>query len=278
MEYLHSNRGHDNMLKGFSVPLAPGGKSALATLPPWHYSSDCIVVEYWADPAAIAALLPPGVVADEKSRGRAFFWFLDWQFTASNDELTDPARYQYREAFALVEAIFEGTPINYCPFIFVDNDAAIARGWAQGFPKKLGSIYQTRSFSAPSPAAAPLAKGSRFGASAAAHGERLATARIQLEERIANPSTIFNRPTVMRRYFPQLAAAGQHKPPVNELTMSLTDNLAIVDVWAGSAELRMPEVQGEEMHLIAPLRVGRGYRLGMAYSVTDLRILKNYAV
>ena len=31
-----------------------------------------------------------------------------------------------------------------------------------------------------------------------------------------------------------------------------------------SAQLRMPEVQGEEMHLIAPLRVGRGYRLGMA--------------
>jgi pimeloyl-ACP methyl ester carboxylesterase len=70
---------------------------------------------------------------------------------------------------------------------------------------------------------------------------------------------------------------GQRKPPVDELTMSLTDNLAIVDVWAGSAELRIPEVQGEDMHLIAPLRVGRGYRLGMAYSVTDLRILKNYA-
>ena len=29
------------------------------------------------------------------------------------------------------------------------------------------------------------------------------------------------------------------------------------------------------MHLIAPLRVGRGYRLGMSYSVTDLRILKD---
>ena len=266
------------MLKGFTVPLTAGGKSALATLPPWHYSSDCIAIEYWADQAAIAALLPPGVAPDNKSGGRAFFWFLDWQFTGSNDELTDPARYQYREAFALVEAIFEGTPINFCPFIFVDNDAAIARGWTQGFPKKFGSIYQTRSFSAPSPAAAPLAKGSRFGASVAAHGERLATARIQLEERIVDPSTVFNRPTVMRRYFPQLAAVGQSKPPVNELTMSLTDNLAIVDVWAGPAELRMPEVQGEEMHLIAPLRVGRGYRLGMSYSVTDLRILKNYAV
>ena len=153
------------MLQGFSVPLTPQGESALAKLPPWHYSSDCIAVEYWTDPRAVAALLPSGVVPDEPSNGRAFFWFLDWQFTGSHDELTDPARYQYREAFVLVEAIFEGKPINYCPYIFVDNDAAIARGWAQGFPKKFGSIFQTRSFSAPSPAAAPLAKGSRFGAS-----------------------------------------------------------------------------------------------------------------
>src|SRR6202044_2430859 len=201
------------MLKAFSVPVTPQGKSALATLPPWHYSSDCIVVEYWADPAAIASLLPPGVAPDKKSDGRAFFWFLDWQFTASNDELTDPARYQYREAFALVEVVFDGKPFNYCPYIFVDNDAALARGWAQGFPKKLGSIYQTRTFAAPSAAAAPLARGSRFGGSVAVHGERLATARIQLEEKVANPATVFNRPTAMRRYFAQLAANPQSKPP-----------------------------------------------------------------
>ena len=263
------------MLKGFSVPLTPQGKSTLTPLPPWHYSSDCIAIEYWTDPAAVAALLPPGLMPDAKSEGRAFFWFLDWQFTGSNDELTDPARYQYREAFALVEAIFEGTLVNYCPYIFVDNDAALARGWAQGFPKKFGSVYQTRSFSAPSPAAAPLAKGSRFGASVPAHGERLATARVELEQKVDNPATVFNRPTTMRRYFPQLSAEHQKTPAVDELTLSLTDDLAIVDVWAGSAELQIPQVQGEDMHMIAPRRVGRGYRLGMAYTVTDLRILKS---
>jgi acetoacetate decarboxylase len=264
------------MLHGFSVPLTPQGKSPLVSPPPWHYSSDCLVVEYWANPDAIAALLPPGVTPDEKSQGRAFFWFLDWQFTGSNDEVTDPARYQYREAFLLVEANFERMPINYCPYIFVDNDAAIARGWAQGFPKKLGSVFQTRTFSAPSAAAAPLAKGSRFGASVAAHGERLATARVQLEEKVLDPSKVFNRPTAMRRYFPQLAASGRTRPPVDELTLSLTDDLAVVDVWAGSAELSIPEVHGEDMNSLAPKKIGRGYRLGMAYSVTDLRILKNY--
>jgi acetoacetate decarboxylase len=33
----------------------------------------------------------------------------------------------------------------------------------------------------------------------------LATARLQLEEKIADPAKVFNRPTVMRRYFPQLS-------------------------------------------------------------------------
>ncbi|KAL7926078.1 acetoacetate decarboxylase [Trichoderma austrokoningii] len=266
------------MLSGFSVPLTPSGRSSLVSPPPWHYSSDCLAIEYFANPAAIAALLPPGLTPDPSSPGRAFLWFLDWQFTGSDDELTDPARYQYREAFILVEALLDGNkPVNYCPYIFVDNDAAIARGWAQGFPKKHASVFQTRSFAAPGPAAAPLERGSRFGASVSAHGERIATARVQLEEEVADPRTVFNRPTVMRRYFPQLVAARQDRPAVDELTMSLTDDLHIVNVWAGAAEVTIPEVFGEEVHLIAPLRVGRGYRFGMSYSVTDLRVLRDYA-
>jgi hypothetical protein len=58
-------------LKAFTVPLTPQENSALATLPPWHYSSDCLAIEYWANPGAIQALLPPGVAPDQKSKGRA---------------------------------------------------------------------------------------------------------------------------------------------------------------------------------------------------------------
>jgi len=263
-------------LKGYTVPLSPEGKSALIPPPPWHYSSECMAIEYWTDPAAAAAVLPPGMSPDANAAGRAVFWFLDWQFTGSNDELTDPARYQYREAFVLVDAEFEGMPVSYCPYIFVDNDAAIARGWVQGFPKKLGSIFQTRTFAAPSLAAAQLSAGSRFGASVSAHGERIATGRIQLEEHVADPTSIFNRPTTNRRYFPQLVAGLQDVPAVDQLTLSLVDNPMIVDLWAGSAELIVPEVAGEEVHHLAPVRVGRGFKFGMSYSVTDLRILRDY--
>ena len=32
-----------------------------------------------------------------------------------------------------LDALYEGKPVAYCPYIFVDNDAAIARGWTQGY-------------------------------------------------------------------------------------------------------------------------------------------------
>jgi hypothetical protein len=265
------------MLKGYSVPLSPLGQANLAPRPPWHYSSDVVAAEFWVDRDAAQASLPPKVTIDGAADARAVIMFLDWQFTASNDEMLDPARYQYREAFLLLDAHFGDMPIAYCPYIFVDNDAAVMRGYVQGFPKKRGDIFQTRSYAAPSPAAAPVAAGSKYGASVAAHGERMADVRITLRESVADPTTVFNRPTVMRRYFPRLDGKAYDTPAVDQLTLSLTDNLHIVDLWAGDAAVRIPEVPGEEMHTLAPIRTGRGFRFGMSYTVTDLQILEDYA-
>jgi hypothetical protein len=41
--------------------------------------------------------------------------FLDWQFTARDDEHLDPARYQYREALILVDAIYREMPVMWHP-------------------------------------------------------------------------------------------------------------------------------------------------------------------
>jgi acetoacetate decarboxylase len=235
-----------------------------------------VAAEFWVDKAAAQATLPPNVTIDGDAEARAVIMFLDWQFTASHEEMLDPMRYQYREMFILLDAHWKDMAIAYCPYIYVDNDSAFQRGHIQGFPKKLGQVFQTRSYAAPSPAAAPVAAGSRFGASCSAHGERLADARITLREAIADPTTVFNRPTVMRRYFPRLDDKAYDKPPVNQLTLSLTDNLRLVDLWSGDAEMRIPEVPGEEMHALAPVRVGRGFQFGMSYSVTDLKILEDY--
>ncbi len=119
------------MLKGFNYPLTPKGKSTLNPTPPWYYSSDFLNIEFWAEPSAVAALLPPGLDPDHSANGHANALFYDWQFSGNNDQYLDPARYQYREFFILVDTLYQGKPVAYCPYIFVDNDAALARGWTQ---------------------------------------------------------------------------------------------------------------------------------------------------
>jgi hypothetical protein len=140
------------MLKGFTVPKSPFGQGALIPPPPWHYSSDVVGVAFWTDPLATAATLPNGLSPDPNSNGHAVMMFLDWQFTAQDDEYLDPARYQYSEAFIPVGAMWRDTPVMWCPYICVDNDAALAREWTQGFPKKLGNIFQPRTYAAASAA------------------------------------------------------------------------------------------------------------------------------
>jgi hypothetical protein len=264
------------MLRGFTVPRSPFGQAALTPSPPWHYSSDVVGVEYWTEPEATAATLPSGLSPDPKSNGHAVMMFLDWQFTAQDDELLDPARYQYREAFVLLDAMYRDTRVMWCPYIYVDNDAALARGWTQGFPKKMGSIFQTRTFAAASPAAAPIVPGGRFGASLSAHGQRLAEACVTLRKPVENGLSLLSRPTVLMRYFPRLAAGYQDKPAVNELAMSITDNLTVADAWVGEGELNIPDAHGEELHALAPSRIVSGFRYSLSYSVTDLRILEDH--
>lgn len=265
------------MLKGFTVPKSPFGQAALTPPPPWHYAGDAVGVEFWTDPDATAATLPNGLSPDPGSNGRAVLMFLDWQFTAQDDEYLDPARYQYREAFILVDAMYRDVPVMWCPYIFVDNDAALARGWTQGFPKKMGGISQTRSFSASGPAASPLASGSRFGASLSAHGQCLAEACVTLDRPVEDGRSFLRRPTVLLRYFPRLGAGCQDNPAVNELAMSITDNLMVAGAWVGKGELNFPEANGEELHAFAPRRIGSGFRYSLSYSVSDLKILEDHA-
>src|SRR6476620_10551332 len=73
-------------LKGFNYPLTPKGKSTLNPPPPWYYSSDFLDVEFWAQPTAVASLLPNGLEPDPAANGHCNALFYDWQFSGANEE------------------------------------------------------------------------------------------------------------------------------------------------------------------------------------------------
>src|SRR5205085_6118473 len=95
--------------RGYSPPLSPTGSASLVPSPPWHYVGDFLVIEYWADPAAVAAVLPPGLSPFADDPGRCAALFVDWQSCSDGGgELLDPARSQYKEFFIVVNATLGG--------------------------------------------------------------------------------------------------------------------------------------------------------------------------
>jgi len=264
------------MLKGFNSPLTPKGKSTLDPPPPWHYSCDFLTVEFWADPVAAASLLPEGLESDREGTGHAGAFFCDWQFSGENEEFLDPARYQYREFFILLDALYEGKPVSYCPYMFVDNDAAFARGRVQGYPKRLASVHQTRLHAAPNTAAPQLATGSKFAASMSAGGQRMAECLVTLRQPVTDSAAFAQRPVINMLHFPQLAAGKQNEPALHALVENVPRNVRVEQMWGGERQLSFPQCKGEEISDLAPVRCRFGARASMAYTVDDLVTLRDF--
>ena len=263
------------MLKGFHYPLTPKGKSTLNPPLPWNYSSDFLSIEFWSDPAVVAAVLPAGLDPDPSAIGHGKALFYDWQFSGENEEYLDPARYQYREFFVLLDALYEGRPVSYCPYIFVDNDAAIARGWSQGYPKRLAQVFQTRYFAATGKASPALAPGSKFAGSATSAGQRLAYGLVTLKEPVIDLSQIKQKPIVNLLHVPRLAAGKRDKPALHELVENVPHDVKIEQAWIGEGLLTLPVAENEELSDLAPVRCGKGIRASMSYIVDDLKTLKD---
>jgi Acetoacetate decarboxylase (ADC) len=216
-------------------------------------------------------VFPKGVELDPKRGGRAVALFADCQFTAANDEYLDPARYQSREFMLLLDAMWQGSRIAWCPYVYADNDAAIMRGWNLGHPQKHGIVQQTRTFAGA--ASALLASHRRLAACVSAHGQLLVQARVTLREKADGLVGLLDRPIVGRRYFPRLCAGMHDRPIVDELVRCGTDNVLIANPWVGDGELVFPEAHGEELEMLGPIRIGRGFRFSFSCSISNSEVL-----
>lgn len=262
-------------LQGYTVPRTPSGRAGLVPPPPWHYVADFLVIDFHADPAACVSLLPEGLEPLAADPGRCAAVFADWQSCSeTGDELTDPVRSQYREFYLVVPALLDGEEVTTCAFIWVDQDFAMARGWIQGFPKKLGEVWMTRAYALACRAAPAVGAGAAFGATCSARGRQIARARVTLQEPSAEGSVHTAPPIVNVRHFPRLAAGHHQDPAVHELVRSRSRDRAVSEIWEGAAELELFEAPGEEHTMLAPVAVDRGYRFTFAYTVDDLQTVR----
>ncbi len=244
-------------VKGFFYPRTASGRSSLIPSPPWFYSGDLLTVEYRTDPARVAELLPAPLALAEEDPGAVALIWADWQScSSSRAELLDPVRSQYKEAFVVVRCSFEGRTYSRCVYIWVDKDFAIGRGMHQGYPKKLGSMWQTRPH--PFAQAAPqIAAGGVFGATLAAGDRRLAEAVLTLREESRDQRLRQRPPDGPPPRLPRIASGAPDA--FAELISSGASEFEGGPSWKGDVDLRLFESPTEELDRLRVDEVIGGY-------------------
>jgi acetoacetate decarboxylase len=231
-------------VRGFFHPRTATGRSSLLPAPPWYYSGDLLTIEYRTDPARVAELLPAPLELAESDPGAVALIWADWQScSASREELLDPVRAQYRECFAVVRCGFRGRTYSRCVYIWVDKDFALARGWHQGYPKKLGSIHLTRPH--PYGPAPRIEAGAAFGATLAAADRRLAEAVVTLREPASSNGFVNAHPMAHHRWLPSIEKG--KGLALDELVESGAASFAGGTPWAGEAHLNLFDAPTEEL-------------------------------
>jgi hypothetical protein len=188
--------------RSFTAPFTATGRSALVSRPPWHYAGWLLNVAFRFDSDAAASLVPP---AAGNAVGTGCVHFADWQACTDGHELLDPVLAQYRETIVVLDIDRpNGTRCVYCVAIWVDQDISLLRGLLQGWPKKMGSTWLTRSLPLEHPAAAPLRAGSRLGASLAVKDRRVLEAQASLTGQPGRALGILAHPTIGAVGWPDL--------------------------------------------------------------------------
>jgi acetoacetate decarboxylase len=237
-------------LSGFYAPRSPEGRASIVPPPPWHYSGDVLTFEYRAAPGSVARWLPGGVDPAEDEPDAVAVIFADWQ-SCSDDgrELLDPILSQYKECFVVVRCRYRGETYSRCILIWVDKDFALARGWFQGYPKKLGSIWMTRPVSV-GRAGPRLEPGGTLGATLAANDRRLIDATFTIEASSDTGGFVNALPMLHSRWMPAIDMAGD---VLNELVTMRSRDVQLGPAFVGSFTLGLHEAPGEELSSLAPV-------------------------
>jgi acetoacetate decarboxylase len=216
-----------------------------------------ITVEYRTDPERVAELLPEGAALAADDPGAVALIWADWQSCGDGfEELLDPVRSQYKECFSVIRCTWDDRLWSRSPYIWVDKDFALVRGYHQGYPKKLGEIWMTRPVTI-GRAGPRLEEGGRFGATLTVAGRMIAEARVTLTRPAGSPGFVNGHPMLHNRFWPAIESDGTAS--MDELVTMRGYDAEVADVWEGEAELSLHESPGDELSLLAPGEIIGGF-------------------
>jgi acetoacetate decarboxylase len=179
----------------------------------------------------------------------------------------------YRECIVMLGCQFEGVAGYYVPYIWVDNDFTLMRGFIQGFPKKLGRVYITKLHDL-----TPKIGGKKIGAKikgiCVSHEERIVEGSLKFK-RQAKPEEVPPVKFYLMRHFPDFT--NPSKPLVHDITVSNVTDVKVANAWAGDGEVRFMASPFEEVADLGPVKVTGGFFFSIGLTITGGKVLHSWS-
>jgi len=252
----------------YSHPFSKSGNSQIVPPPPYYYGVEYLGAHVYFDNEKLKGILPSFLSTD----GEGWIYLADF-VTISNDKWNlmyeDPSFTQYKEAAIALKVNFEGQNFLYFPFMWVDKDWALVRGWINGYPKKLATIYLTKlnkllpDYN--------IRKENLILGGYLLRDSKLIELRVTLKKKVSSiPLSNFGK-TLTIRYFPK---TGEKEGEISELVTIEKVDSNIDDVWEGEAEVNIKEGINDELQFFVPKKVVAGYSYDYYFKTIGTKLVK----
>jgi hypothetical protein len=256
--------------------LTPSGNSSVVQGPPYHYGADFITVYFRSPPEKLQYFLPdPLKVSD----GSAVCYVSDFVCTISDDDsdapYSDPAQSTYHEAAVGIKCTYKGNPGVYYPFMWVDRDWSLVRGWSLGYAKKLADDIHLTRLHKYIPKVPYYGIGTKLSGYCSRHGSRILSVSLEITRK-GSSKDLQSAPSVYaRRYFPS-NMEGQDS--VNELVEIQKGNAQLgEEIWYGTGKIDFFPSRNEEVSMIDPVEPMYGLAYQFGFTNYGSKVLEKYA-
>ncbi|MEM0264104.1 MAG: acetoacetate decarboxylase family protein [Saccharolobus sp.] len=254
--------------KDFTIPITKSGKSQIVFEPPWYYGVTYIAAHVKFSEDSANQLLPDFL----KTNGEGWVYVAEFISTAESNwdyMYQEPDLVQYMEGAIGLKVNFNGNSYLYFPFMWVDKDWALVRGWLDGYPKKIAKISMTRlhpllpKYNKPEP-------GLKLGGYVVRSGGSMFRLQIELTEKVNSLPQLGQFLSIRR--FP---SRGENEEDLYEVVSRVRDESVLGEIWKGKANLELGGYVNDEVNLLKVENILGGYYYTVYFKVTKTKLLSS---
>jgi acetoacetate decarboxylase len=254
--------------KEFSLPVTREGLSQIVFPPPWYYGVTYISAHVKFNKESAESLLPSFLSTD----GEGWIYIAEFVSTSESNwdyMYLDPDLVQYMEGAIGLKVKYKDKGYLYYPFMWVDKDWALVRGWLDGFPKKLAKIVMTRLHPL-LPKYNSLKRGLKMGGYVTRGGGVMFRLQLEVQEKTDSiPTKDFGPLLTIRRY----SARGEGEGDVYEIVSRVRDESALGEIWKGSVKVELGGYVNDEVDKLRIEEVFAGYYFTQYFKVSQTLLI-----